>query len=83
MYTVYILQSSTGKHYVGYTSNLADRLRHHNSGASKSTRPYRPWKIVYTERYSDKASAWRRERQIKSYRGGAAFKKLLTDGGVA
>ena len=83
MFYVYILQSEkNGRYYIGYTSNLADRLRHHNSGANKSTKPHRPWKLIYHESYEDKKSAWLREEQIKSYKGGEAFKKLI-NGGVA
>jgi len=78
MYTVYIAESlSTGGHYIGVTSDLVQRLRHHNSGANKSTKNRGPWKMVYTEVFADKKEAWLRERQIKKYKGGEAFKKLL------
>lgn len=83
MYFVYILKNKIGKHYIGSTENLQNRLKHHNGGANKSTRLYRPWKIVYSEEHPDKKSAWSRERQIKSYKGGEAFKKLLKIGDVA
>jgi len=83
MYTVYIIQSQkNGKYYIGYTNNLDGRLLHHNSGATRSTQSGRPWKIIHTEVFDDKRLAWLRERQIKSYKGGQAFKKLL-NGGVA
>lgn len=78
MYTVYILYSKkTKRHYIGFTIDLNDRLRRHNSGATISTRKGRPWIVVYKEQLSDKKSAWLRERQIKSYKGGEAFKKLI------
>jgi putative endonuclease len=78
MYFVYVLKSQIKeKYYVGYTSNLAQRLQQHNSGATISTKAFRPWIIVYTEILPDKKSAWLREHQIKRYKGGEAFKKLL------
>ncbi|MFA6993258.1 MAG: GIY-YIG nuclease family protein [Patescibacteria group bacterium] len=78
MYTVYIIESlSNGRHYIGVTSDLAQRLRHHNSGANRSTKNRGPWKIVYSEVFPDQKTAWLRERQIKKYKGGEAFKKLL------
>ena len=84
MYTVYIIQSETTKRfYVGYTSDMNDRLHHHNSGANKSTRHQTPWTVIYQEQYETKKEAWLRERQIKSYKGGSAFKKLVNIGGVA
>ena len=82
MYFVYILQSEkTGRYYIGYTSDLSNRLDQHNSGGNVSTKSGSPWKIVHTEEFSTKKEAWLRERQIKSYKGGAAFKKMI--GGVA
>jgi len=81
MYTVYIIKSEKNeRYYVGFTNNIGDRLSHHNSGATTSTRSGRPWSIVYREQFSDKKSAWLRERQIKKYKGGEAFKKLINGG---
>jgi len=78
MYYTYIIQSEkNGKYYVGYTSDINDRLQRHNSRANRSTKLHSPWKLVYSEEFPDKKSAWLRERQIKSYKGGEAFKKLL------
>ena len=78
MYFVYIIRSEKlDKYYIGYTENLVDRLLHHNSGATRSTKPGIPWIIVYQESCLDKRTAWFRERQIKSYKGGEAFQKLI------
>jgi len=78
MYTAYILQSiKTQKYYIGYTSDLGKRLKYHNSGKNKSTKSDIPWRIVYIESFSTKPEAWKREHQIKSYKGGEAFKKLI------
>lgn len=59
------------------TSNFENRLRHHNSGANRSTKNRGPWKLVHREIFNDKAPAWYREKQIKKYKGGEAFKKLV------
>ncbi|MCP4976428.1 MAG: GIY-YIG nuclease family protein, partial [Maribacter sp.] len=43
-YYVYVLRSSKfERNYVGFTKNLAKRLRQHNAGKNKSTKPYLPW----------------------------------------
>jgi len=77
-YHVYILKSEKhGKYYIGHTADIQDRLVRHNSGRSKYTRSGIPWKIIYTENFSTKNEAYRRELQIKSYKGGVAFKDLL------
>ena len=83
MYSTYIIKSERAeRYYVGSTANFDDRPRHHNSGATRSTRPYRPWKLVHIETFPTKKEAWLRERQIKRYKSGSAFQKLI-HGGVA
>ena len=78
MFQVYILKSKkTGRFYVGYTSNLEQRLKYHNLGKNKSTKTGIPWELVKFEEYKTKREAWLRERQIKKYKGGEAFKKLV------
>ncbi len=78
MFYVYILKSEIrDRYYIGYTSDVAERVRKHNAGSTTSTRPHKPWKVVYVEECADKKSAWLRERQIKQYKSGEAFKKLL------
>ena len=84
MYYVYIIKSeTTGKHYIGVTSDLVQRLRHHNSGANRWTKNKGPWVVAHSERFNDKKKAWFRERQIKKYKGGEAFKKLIKHGEIA
>ena len=78
MYFVYILKSkSTGRHYVGYTNNLQRRLKEHNNGKTRSLVKYIPLEIILVEEYKILKEAREREKQIKSYKSGEAFKKLL------
>jgi putative endonuclease len=78
MFQVYILQSiKNGKYYIGHTHNVASRLLRHNSGQVRSTKHGTPWEIVYTEKYQTRSEAYKREFEIKSYKGGILFKKLL------
>ena len=78
MYFVYIIHSQKkDRYYIGVTADIKKRLASHNSGANHSTRAYIPWVVIYQEEYIDKRSAWLREKQIKSYKGGEAFKKLI------
>lgn len=78
MFTVYILRSSiSGRHYIGSTNDLVRRLSEHNRGHTKSTRQKGNWEVIYTEEYVESLEASRRERQIKSYKGGNGFKKLI------
>ena len=78
MYQVYILKSEKlEKYYIGHSHDIVLRLESHNHGKVRSTKAYRPWKIVYSEISESKQEAYKREFQIKSYKGGEAFKKLL------
>ena len=75
---VYIIKSLIVlRYYIGSTENVDRRLSDHNSGKVKSTKAYKPWEIVYLERFDIKSYALKREKQIKSYKSGNAFKKLL------
>jgi len=78
MFFTYIIQSDkTGKYYVGFTSNVKNRLNKHNGGGVISTKLGIPWKLIYKEIFKNKIDAWKRERQIKKYKGGNAFKLLV------
>ena len=66
MFHLYILHSqSLDKFYVGYTSNLLERVERHNRGGNKYTSNGQPWKLVYSEQFETKELAYARERQIK------------------
>jgi putative endonuclease len=79
MWYTYILESEKdGNYYTGSTKNLEQRLAKHNAGATVSTKHRRPFKIVYSECFASKSEALKREYQIKRYKGGEAFKKLLS-----
>jgi len=71
MFTVYVLHSSSfNKIYIGYTSDLANRLLSHNElGTTGYTLKYRPWIIVFTEDYETKTQALKREKQLKGAKG--------------
>jgi len=78
MFVVYILQNSNNnRHYIGSTNNLGRRIEEHNRGQTKSTRQNGVWKVIYVEEYDTALQAKRREKIIKSYKGGNAFKKLI------
>ena len=79
MYQVYIIRSiKFGRYYVGSAANAKMRLDlEHNKGKVKSTKAYLPWELIHTEEFTTRAEAVRRERQIKSYKGGEAFKRLI------
>lgn len=76
---LYILKNINNKYYIGITEiKVADRLLRHNRGDVKSTKLGRPWCIIYVENFISMVEARKREKQIKSWKGGNAFKKLIS-----
>jgi len=67
MYFVNILFSTkTNKYYIGSTDSPEARLKHHNAGATPSTKSGAPfWEIKYLEKVADRSIALKRERDIK------------------
>ena len=83
-YYVYVIRSyETGRYYTGYTRNPGVRLRQHNDGWTRSTKGGIPWEIVHLESFSDKASALRREREIKARRSHKYIAQLIHSEGPA
>ena len=79
---IYVLRSIDKKHwYIGSSSNLEMRIKQHNSGKTRSTRPYKPWQMVYSEDFQTKSEACKREYFLKSPQGYLEYlkiKKLVT-----
>lgn len=75
---VYILENRYGKYYVGITSlGPESRLARHNQGRVYSTKFGKPWTIIHREKHISIKAARIREKEIKSWHGGNAFKKLV------
>jgi putative endonuclease len=71
MFTVYALYSKGyNKIYIGFTSNLQQRLLSHNESGKKGfTIKYRPWQLIYKEAFEHKPDALKREKQLKTAAG--------------
>ena len=76
---VYVLLSDKDKKwYVGRTNRTPEeRLKEHNSGGSDSTRPRRPFRLIYSEMYLDVRDAVGRELFLKGGSGHRYLKKQL------
>ena len=78
LYFVYVIQSEIDNRlYKGLTKNLERRVKDHNSGKTKSTKPFKPWKIVYFEEHQDLDEARKREKFFKSGEGRELIKNML------
>ncbi len=68
MYYTYLIKSVSSnkpKSYVGYTSNLENRLKKHNSNTgAKSTKGHK-WVLVYKKKFKTKNEAMSYEFKLK------------------
>jgi len=63
---VYILLCRDGSFYTGYTKNIDERTRLHESGkGARYTRMHRPKRVAYVELFGSRAKAMKREKAIK------------------
>jgi putative endonuclease len=66
MHYVYVLQALDDRNvfYLGFSSNLKQRVKTHNAGTNASTARY-SWRVVYYEAYVKEGAARRREATLK------------------
>jgi putative endonuclease len=70
-FVVYILYSpSTERIYIGYTSDLINRMASHNIfSKSGHTVKFRPWVVAHVEFFETKKDALARENSLKGGQG--------------
>ena len=68
---VYILQSIENPDifYIGFTTDLKQRLKDHNSGASVYTNKFKPWKLKNYFAFDNKQKAQDFEKYLKTHSG--------------
>jgi len=70
-YFVYLIISFGNKRltsYVGYTKNIKNRLKLHNSSKGAKFTRGRKWKIIYKKSYNTKSEAMKNEYLLKNSR---------------
>ncbi len=87
MYYVYILEETESKKlYIGFSADLKQRIRTHQSKKVRSTK-YGNYQLIYYESYLNKADALGREKFLKGGSGRKYIHKqlrhYLDEGGTA
>lgn len=68
MYFLYIIECADESLYTGITTDVARRLKEHkNKRGGHYTRSRGVKKLLYTEEYTSRSSALKREAQIKKW----------------
>ena len=77
-YYFYILRSKkNGKLYLGYTTDLKNRLKSHNQGLNKATGPNMPYELIFFSGFKNKTDAINCEKYFKTTAGWKRLKKML------
>lgn len=77
MWFVYVLLCQGGTLYTGATSNLKKRFLEHKIGkGGRYTRSHKVIKIIYSEKFTSKSEALKKEFEIKSWRREKKIKVL-------
>ncbi len=77
---VYILQSQLDQSfYIGFTTNIEDRLNEHNFGNTGYSKRKRPWNLVYFESYNTKEEAIKREKSLKRMKSKKYILELINN----
>jgi putative endonuclease len=80
MFYVYAIRSASRNYiYVGLTDDLERRLHQHNSGLNRTTRPYAPFTLIWSESFPTRQQARQREKYLKSGVGKEFLKSLLPE----
>ena len=75
---VYALKSESRNYiYVGMTNNIERRLSEHNNGYNKTTKPYRPFVLIYTKTFDTRPEARLYEKYLKSTSGRRFLRRIL------
>jgi predicted GIY-YIG superfamily endonuclease len=79
MHYAYILRSIShpDKFYYGSTADLKKRIGVHQIGGNTSTRPFRPWTLVWYGGFPCKQTAEKFENYLKTASGKAFARKRL------
>ena len=77
MFWVYAISSLNRSYiYVGLTSGLESRIARHNKGYEKTTKPYRPFVLLFSEQVNTRTNAREREKYWKSGIGKEKLRRL-------
>ena len=78
MFWVYVLRSmKDGRLYKGLTGDVDKRLAQHNKGENRSTKGFRPWKLVFQKSFPTREEARKYEVYLKSGSGREELKRKI------
>jgi putative endonuclease len=81
MFYVYAISSLSRNYiYVGKTSYLDYTIKRHNAKREKTTRPYAPFELIYSEKFETRMAARQKEKYLKSGIGKENLRQIRDKG---
>jgi len=85
LFFTYVLKNSeTNKIYIGQTNDLKNRIDRHNgllktknSSFTYKNKKNGQWLLLYSEEFSERKLALKREKELKSYKGREFIRSLF------
>ncbi len=77
---VYILQTKSGKYYIGSTTDITERLKHHFGGFTPSTKSLGAEALLLKQKYQTLKEARSIEAKIKKLKRSDYIEKMVKDG---
>jgi putative endonuclease len=78
MYYFYIIRSKKNRRlYLGQTTNLKDRVRSHNDGENKATKPNIPYELIFYSGFVNQVDAINCEHYFKTTAGWKRLHRML------
>lgn len=77
MHHVYVIENENNNWYIGYSTNMCQRIKDHNHHKNISTAKAKKWKLIYCETYVHKMDALGREKFLKSGSGRVFLRKQM------
>jgi len=79
---VYILKTKSSKYYVGSTTDITSRLKHHAGGYTPSTNKLGYDSCIFKQEYKTLKEARSIERKVKNLKRRDYVEKIIKDGYV-
>jgi len=78
MYYFYILRSlKNSKLYLGFSPDLKNRVKSHNAGENKATKPNIPYELIFYSAFKNEKDAIECEKYFKTTAGWKRLHKML------
>lgn len=79
---VYILKTESGRYYIGSTTDLPERLKHHESGFTPSTKRMGDVNLIFSQEYLTLKEARLVESKLKKLKRRDYIEKIIADGRI-